>query len=135
MLLLLLGFHALTACDQTSWKGFIQSDDNIIGAFQQFGENDGDLNIDVIKHLEKYAIKLFSTLHINATLTQARWYIASALNFNVLWSHLTSKMVYSKYQDCQRFTQTASALKFKVLRSHLTLFDHEDIPMAAPKIT
>ena len=92
MLLLLLGFHALTACDQTSWKVFIQSDNHIIGAFQQLGENDGDLNIDVIKHLERYAIKLFSTLNINATLTQALWYIANIKIVKDLHNRFSTKL-------------------------------------------
>ena len=106
-----LAFHAFMGCDQTSkfsgksklacWKIFIQSDNNIIEAFQQLGENDGDVNIKVIKHLEKYVIKLFCTSNINATLAEARWYL------------------FSKYQDCDRLPPTAAALKFKVLWTHL----------------
>ena len=110
--LALLGFHAFTGCDQTSkfhgkskltcWKVFMKSEDDVIEAFQNIGEND-EAGEATINKLEKYVIDLFCDANFLPayTLADARWHL------------------YTKLQDCDKLPPTRAALRFKVLRSHL----------------
>ena len=64
----LLGFHAITGCDQTGrflgytklscWETFLLVDDDVLQGFSQLGSS-SQLTSDVVKSLEKYIVQLY----------------------------------------------------------------------------
>ena len=85
--LAILGFHAFTGCDQTSkfsvksklscWKAFTSANKNILNAFTDLGNQEGDVDESVIKGLEIFVVQLYldQTNHLEMSLPEARWFL------------------------------------------------------------
>ena len=108
----ILGFHAITGCDQTGkffgkskkycWKVFRAATDQDLEALQSLGET-SDLSDETIHALEHFVMTLYiKTIpdHVK-TIGDLRWYL------------------FSKYQcEPEKLPSTAAALTFKIYRSH-----------------
>ena len=109
----LLGYHAFTGSDftakfngkskLTTWKCFIESDEQILKAFSLLGETNETSIEEIQTDIELFVMNLYCPKR-PATVTKLadlRWYL------------------FSKHQwEADKLPPTPSALKFKLFRSH-----------------
>ena len=123
----ILGFHAISGCDQTgklyrisklsSWKVFVSSNDEIITALTNLGESvSKPTGIDV-KGLEMFVLHLYCKklpLKIK-NLEDLRWYLFS-----------------KKQSEAQNLPPANAALLQEILRAHYTVFQWKSSHLSSP---
>ena len=124
----LLGFHAITGCDQTGkfyghskkscWNVFMDAPDEIIDALAKLGDLTEFTDADA-ESLEKFVILLYCKaipITVN-NLADLRW-------------HLFSK----QQSDSMKLPPTPDAFRQKVLRSHYTTLQWKSSHISAPTL-
>ena len=114
----LLGFHAITDCDQTGsfngfskekcWKSFMSSDVLILNAFSNLGSN---LDNSVKDGIENYVIRLYAD-----NLPQINNFAKTVDSL----ADLRYQMVLKSQSESEKLPPTKSALVQKILRAHYT---------------
>ena len=109
----LLGFHAITGCDQTGrflgytklscWETFLLADDDVLQGFSQLGSS-SQLTSDVVESLEKYVVQLYCRNKVPQgiqSLADLRWWMFS-----------------KKQAESHKLPPTLEAFRQKCLRGH-----------------